>query len=121
MGKKLYVGNLPYSVTDDDLHQMFTKSGNVESAKVVRDRETGRSKGFGFVEMASDQEANDAINKFNGQDFDGRPLTVNEARPPQPKGDRSGGGRSFGGGGGGGGYGGGGGGGGGYGGGGNRY
>ena len=97
MGKKLYVGNLPYGITDEDLTELFSKSGNVESAKVVTDRETGRSKGFGFVEMVTDGEAEDAINKFNGQDFNGRPLTVNEARPPQPKGDRPGGGRGFGG------------------------
>ena len=110
MGKKLYVGNLPYGITDEDLSQLFEKAGTVETAKVVRDRETGRSKGFGFVEMASDGEADEAINKFNGQEFNGRPLTVNEARPPQPKGDRGGGGGRGYGGGGGGGYGGGGGG-----------
>jgi RNA recognition motif-containing protein len=111
MAKKLYVGNLPFKVTDDDLVQLFSRCGNVESAKVIRDRDSGRSKGFGFVEMASDSEAADAISKFNGQDYEGRPLTVNEAKPQAP---REGGGGGFGGGrggrgggGGGGGYGGG--------------
>ncbi len=97
MGKKLYVGNLPFSATDQLLLDTFSEVGQVESAKVIFDRETGRSKGFGFVEMASDAEATAAIDRFNGSDFAGRPLTVNEAKPMAP---REGGG----GGGGGGGY-----------------
>ncbi|HYT88732.1 MAG TPA: RNA-binding protein [Gemmataceae bacterium] len=108
MGKKLYVGNLAYAVTDSDLQQMFEAHGTVQSAQVIIDRDTGRSKGFGFVEMGSDAEAQAAIAALNGVEKDGRPLTVNEARP---KPDGGGGGR--GGGGGGRGYGGGGGGGGG--------
>lgn len=112
MGAKLYVGNLAYSVSDSDLQQMFTAYGSVQSASVIMDRDTGRSKGFGFVEMGSDQEAQAAINALNGKDMGGRALTVNEARPRE---DRGGGGGGYGGGGGGGrgGYGGGGGGGGG--------
>jgi RNA recognition motif-containing protein len=108
MGKKLYVGNLPYSATDSTLQQHFSQVGTVESAKVIMDRDSGRSKGFGFVEMSSDQEATAAIEKLNGQQMDGRPLNISEARPQAP---REGGGRGFGGGGGygGGGYGGGGG------------
>ena len=109
MGNKLYVGNLAYSVRDDSLQQAFSQFGHVASAKVMMDRETGRSKGFGFVEMGSDAEAQAAINGMNGQPLEGRAVVVNEARPRE---DRPGG---FGGGGGGrGGYGGGGGGGGGY-------
>jgi RNA recognition motif-containing protein len=113
MGKKLYVGNLPYSVSDSDLQRMFEAHGTVQSAQVIMDRDTGRSKGFGFVEMTSDAEAQAAITALNGQEVDGRSLTVNEARP-KPEGG-GGGGR-----GGRGGYGGGGGGRGGYGGGGGR-
>jgi len=115
MGNKLYVGNLPYSFRDDDLQQAFSQHGTVTSAKVMMERDTGRSKGFGFVEMGSDAEAQTAINAMNGQQFGGRGLVVNEARPMEPRAPRSGGG-GFGGGGGGGGYGGGrsGGGGGGY-------
>ena len=106
MGKKLYVGNLTYGVTDSTLQQMFEPHGTVQSAQVIMDRDTGRSKGFGFVEMGSDQEAQAAIAALNGQEVDGRALTVNEARP-KPEG---GGGRGGSGGGGGrGGYGGGGG------------
>ena len=118
MGKKIYVGNLAYSVTDTDLMQMFGAHGTVESVQIIVDRDTGRSKGFAFVEMQSDQEAQAAITALNGQDMSGRPLTVNEARP-KPEGGRGGGGGGrggYGGGGGGGGrggYGGGGGGGGG--------
>jgi len=118
MGKKLYVGNLSYGVTDADLEQMFAAHGTVESAQVIMDRDTGRSKGFGFVEMKTDQEAQAAIAALNGQDSGGRALTVNEARPKTEggRGGGGGGGRGgFGGGGGGGGrggYGGGGGGGG---------
>ena len=110
MGNKLYVGNLPYSVRDGDLEQSFGQFGTVTSAKVMMERDTGRSKGFGFVEMASDAEAQAAISGMNGQPLGGRSLVVNEARPMEPRPPRSGGGGS--GGGGGGGYGGGGGGGG---------
>ena len=103
MGKKLYVGNLPFSATDAHLQEIFQQVGTVESARVIVDRDTGRSKGFGFVEMASDEEATNAIAKFNGADYDGRPMTVSEARPPAPReGGGGGGGRGgFGGGGGG--------------------
>lgn len=107
MGNKLYVGNLPYSVRDDDLAQAFGQFGAVTSAKVMMERDTGRSKGFGFVEMASDAEAQAAINGMNGQPLGGRNVVVNEARPMEARPPRSGG---YGGGGGGG-YGGGGGGG----------
>ena len=96
MGNKLYVGNLPFSATDDGLREMFTQAGRVESAKIIMDRDTGRSKGFGFVEMSTEQEAADAIKKFNGVDLDGRSLTVNEARPMAPRdsgGGHRGGGR----------------------------
>src|SRR5437870_11529543 len=109
MGKKLYVGNLAYGISDSDLQQMFEPHGTVESAQVIMDRDTGRSKGFGFVEMGSDQEAQAAISALNGKEIEGRPLTVNEARPKTEGGGSRGGG---GGGGGRGGYGGGGGGGG---------
>ncbi len=97
MGKKLYVGNLPFSTTEQALTDMFAACGTVESAKIITDRDTGRSKGFGFVEMSNDNEAQDAINKFNGSDFGGRPMTVNEAKPMAPRESRGG----FGGGGGG--------------------
>ncbi|HCX80807.1 MAG: RNA-binding protein [Curvibacter sp. RIFCSPHIGHO2_12_FULL_63_18] len=117
MGNKLYVGNLPYSFRDEDLQQAFAAHGSVSSAKVMMERDTGRSKGFGFVEMGSDAEAQTAINAMNGQQFGGRGLVVNEARPMEPRPPRSGG---FGGGAGGGGFGGGRSGGGGYGGGGDR-
>lgn len=100
MVKKLYVGNLSYGTTNSDLNSMFETHGTVESAQVIMDRESGRSKGFGFVEMSNDQEAEAAINALNGQEFDGRTLTVNEARPKE---DRGGGGRGRGGYGGGGG------------------
>ena len=106
MGNKLYVGNLPYSVRDGDLEQAFGQFGSVTSAKVMMERDTGRSKGFGFVEMGSDAEAQAAINGMNGQSLGGRSVVVNEARPMEARPPRSGG---FGGGGGG--YGGGGGGG----------
>lgn len=101
MGKKLYVGNLPFSATDDSLRAHFASAGNVESAQVIMDRFSGRSKGFGFVEMSSDDEAAQAISKFNGQDFEGRSLTVAEARPPAPREGGGGGGGGYGGGGGG--------------------
>jgi RNA recognition motif-containing protein len=134
MGNKLYVGNLSYNVRDDDLQQAFAQYGTVSSAKVMMDRDTGRSKGFGFVEMGSDPEAQAAINGMNGQALDGRAIVVNEARPREERpggyggnrggygggggtggggyggGGRSGGGGGYGSGGGGGGYGGGGGG-----------
>ena len=120
MGNKLYVGNLAYNIRDEELQQAFAQYGSVSSAKVMMDRETGRSKGFGFVEMGSDAEAQAAINGMNGQALDGRAIVVNEARPREERpggfgggGGRSGGGGGYGGGrsgGGGGGYGGGGGG-----------
>ena len=91
MGNKLYVGNLPFSATDDSLKEMFEKAGQVDSAKIITDRDTGRSKGFGFVEMSTDQQAADAITKFSGADFEGRALTVNEARPMAPRESRGGG------------------------------
>ena len=102
MGKKLYVGNLPYSVRDGDLEQAFGAFGSVTSAKVMMERDTGRSKGFGFVEMGSDDEAQAAIGGMNGQPLGGRAVVVNEARPMEDRPPRSGGG-GFGGGGGGGG------------------
>ena len=105
MGNKLYVGNLPYSVRDEDLQQSFGQFGAVTSAKVMMERDTGRSKGFGFVEMGSDAEAQAAITGMNGQPLGGRSVVVNEARPMEARPPRTGGG--FGGGGGGGGYGGG--------------
>jgi cold-inducible RNA-binding protein len=110
VAKKLYVGNLSYEVTNADLEQMFAEFGSVRSAEVIQDRDTGRSKGFGFVEMADDNAAQEAIKGLNGKEQGGRPLTVNEARPRE---ERGGGGGGGGGGrrGGGGGYGGGGGGG----------
>ncbi len=85
MGKKLYIGGLPYSTTQEALASLFSEVGTVESARIITDRETGRSKGFAFVEMSSDTEAQSAIDKFNGQDFEGRRLTVNEARPQPPR------------------------------------
>ena len=85
MGKKLYVGNLPFNSTDESLQEIFAQAGSVQSAKIITDRDTGRSKGFGFVEMASDQEAADAIQKFNGAEYGGRNMTVAEARPMAPR------------------------------------
>ena len=109
MGNKLYVGNLPYSFRDEDLQQAFAAHGTVSSAKVMMERDTGRSKGFGFVEMGSDAEAQAAISGMNGQQYGGRGLVVNEARPMEARPPRSGGfGGGGGAGGGGGGYGGGG-------------
>jgi RNA recognition motif-containing protein len=112
MGNKLYVGNLSYNIRDDDLQQAFAQYGSVASAKVMMDRDTGRSKGFGFVEMGSDPEAQAAINGMNGQALDGRAIVVNEARPREERPGGFGGSRGggYGGGAGGGGYGGGGGG-----------
>ena len=103
MGNKLYVGNLPYSVRDSDLEQSFGQFGAVTSAKVMMERDTGRSKGFGFVEMGSDAEALAAIEGMNGAPLGGRSLVVNEARPMEPRPPRTGGGGGYGGGGGGGG------------------
>ena len=94
MGNKLYVGNLPYTVRDDDLQQSFSAFGNVNSAKVMMERDTGRSKGFGFVEMRSGDEAQAAIRGMNGQSFDGRALVVNEARPREERPTGFGGGRA---------------------------
>ena len=106
MGNKLYVGNLPYTVRDEDLQQSFSEFGSVNSAKVMMERDTGRSKGFGFVEMGNDAEAQAAISGMNGQSLGGRSITVNEARPMEARPPRTGG-YGGGGGGGGGGYGGG--------------
>src|SRR4029078_12406727 len=106
MGKKLYVGNLPFSATDQILSDTFAQCGTVESAKIIMDRDSGRSKGFCFVEMSSEAEAADAISKFNGADYEGRAMTVNEAKPmapPENRGGGGGGGGGFGRGGGGGG------------------
>ena len=97
MGNKLYVGNLPYDTNEDDLTALFAKAGNVSTVNVMRDRETGRARGFAFVEMATDQDAQNAISKLHEHSFGGRTLTVNEARPQQPRS----GGSGFGGGGGG--------------------
>ncbi len=109
MSMKLYVGNLAFQTSSEDLQQLFAQAGTVESASVVEDRDTGRSRGFGFVEMASKEEGEAAIAQFNGKEFNGRNLTVNEARPREDRGNRGGGGGrgGFGGGrgGGGGGYG----------------
>ena len=91
MGKKLYVGNLSYTVTSDDLQQLFTPHGTVQSAEIIEDRDAGRSKGFGFVEMSSDEEANAAITALNGQMHGERALTVNEARPRENRGGNGGG------------------------------
>ena len=101
MGRKLYVGNLPFSATEQELIDTFSQCGTVETAKLITDRDTGRSKGFGFVEMSNDNEAQEAITKFDGQDYGGRPMKVNEAKPMEPRrgGGGGGGGRGgFGGG-----------------------
>jgi len=102
VAKKLYVGKLSYNTTDSDLRTMFEEFGSVESVQVIMDRDTGLSKGFAFVEMGSDQEAQAAISALNGKEVDGRTITVNEARPREDRGGRSGGGggRGYGGGGG---------------------
>jgi len=92
MGRKLYVGNLPYSASESDLTEKFGASGTVESAKLITDRDTGQSKGFGFVEMATDSEAQAAIEALNGADYGGRPMKVNEARPQQKRSGGGGGG-----------------------------
>ncbi len=101
MGKKLYVGNLPYSASEETLTSFFGQWGTVESARVIMDRETGRSKGFAFVEMSTDEEAAEAISKSDGQEFEGRAMRVSEARPQEGGGGRGGGGGGRGGGGGG--------------------
>lgn len=101
MGKKLYVGNLSYNVTSSELEALFAAHGTVQSAQVIEDRDSGRSKGFGFVEMGSDEEAQAAIKALNGQEHSGRPLTVNEARPREERGGGRGGRGGYGGGGGG--------------------
>ena len=88
MGKNLYVGNLSYAVTDAELNELFSQFGKVDSARVITDRDTGRSKGFGFVEMADDAEAQAAIDGMNGKEDHGRTLTVNEAKPREPRGPR---------------------------------
>ena len=100
MSRKLYVGNLPYETTESDLETLFAEAGAVESVNVIRDRETGRARGFAFVEMATDQDAQAAVTQLNDRSFGGRRLTVNEARPQAPR--SGGGGGGFGGGGGGG-------------------
>jgi RNA recognition motif-containing protein len=94
MGKRLYVGNLPFSITDQDLGSIFAEVGQVVSAKVVMDRESGRSKGFGFVEMNTDEEAAKAISQFNGGELEGRQLKINEAKPMEPRTGGGGGGGS---------------------------
>jgi RNA recognition motif-containing protein len=98
LGKKLYVGNLSHNVGKNELEQMFTAYGSVISAQVINDRETGQSKGFGFVEMGTDQEAQAAISALSGKSIEGRDLTVNEARPQEARGGRGGGGGRRGGG-----------------------
>src|SRR5215216_4969877 len=92
MSMKLYVGNLAFQTSSNDLQQLFAQAGTVESASVIEDRDTGRSRGFGFVEMASKEEGESAISQFNGKEFNGRNLTVNEARPREDRGNRGGGG-----------------------------
>jgi len=92
MAKKLYVGGLPYTTTNDELKDAFSKAGTVVTATVITDKFSGRSKGFGFVEMSTDEETNAAIEMWNGKDFGGRTLTVNEARPLEPRAPRTGGG-----------------------------
>ena len=101
MGKKLYVGNLPFTATEDSIADQFAACGTVDSVKIITDRDSGRSKGFGFVEMSTDDEAQKAISMYNGQDFGGRKLTVNEAKPMAPREGGGGGGRGGRGGGGG--------------------
>ena len=93
MGKKLYIGNLPYSATEQLLAEKMSECGTVESAKIITDRDSGRSKGFAFVEMSTDAEAQSAISKFDGSDYEGRPMTVNEAKPQAPRENRGGGNR----------------------------
>ena len=90
MGKKIYVGNLPFTATNESLNELFAQFGSVDSSKIVMDRDTGRSKGFGFVEMSVDGDAQSAIDKLNGSDFGGRSIVVNEARPMEPRENRGG-------------------------------
>lgn len=97
MGNKLFIGNLPFSATDASLESMFAQAGTVDSAKVVTDRDTGRSRGFGFVEMSSSEEAQACISRFNGTDLDGRAMSVSEAKPQAPRESRNSGGGRFGG------------------------
>lgn len=97
MEKRLFVGNLSYNLTQEEMAELFAQYGNVESAKILTDRETGRSKGFGFVEMSTPEEAQEAISKLNGYDFQGRKMSVSIARPQAPRENSGGGGRSFGG------------------------
>ncbi len=92
MSKRLYVGNLPYTITEDALNELFSEAGPVDSVKLITDRDTGRSKGFAFVEMTTDEGAEHAIADLNGRKIEGRPITVNEARPQQPREGRMGGG-----------------------------
>lgn len=92
MGRKLYVGNLPYSTTEQMLHEIFGPCGTVDSANMITDRDTGQTKGFGFVEMSSDSEAQKAIQELNGTELEGRQIKVNEAKPKAPRGGRGGGG-----------------------------
>ena len=103
MSKKLYVGNLPFTTTEEALRDLFAQAGTIESVSIITDKFTGRAKGFGFVEVSSEEEMNAAIEKFNGYNLDGRDITVNEARPKVPRENRGGGGGGYGGGGGGGG------------------
>ncbi|MBI4085447.1 MAG: RNA-binding protein [Candidatus Liptonbacteria bacterium] len=98
MAKKLYVGGLSYNTTDDGLRDAFAQAGNVTSANVIKDKMTNRSRGFGFIEMSTDEEAQAAIDMWNGKDLDGRKLTVNEAKPMEPRANRNGNGGGFGGG-----------------------
>ena len=96
MGKKIYVGNLAFSATESTMNDLFSQHGTVESCRLITDRDTGRSKGFGFVEMSTDEEAEKAISSLNGHELDGRALTVNEARPQAPRSSTYGGSHSFG-------------------------
>ncbi len=96
MSKKLYVGNLPFTAQEDSLRNLFAQIGTIDSVSIITDKFTGRSKGFGFVEMSSDQEADAAIAKFNGYNLEGRDITVNEARPKAPREDRGGSGGGYG-------------------------
>jgi len=107
MGTKLYVGNLPFNTTENELQELFTQAGAVQEVTLMQDRFTGKSRGFAFVTMSTDEEAQNAISKLNGHSIEGRSLTVNEARPREARPPGGGGGRGYGGGGGGGGYGGG--------------
>ena len=106
MGTKLYVGNLSFNTTENELQELFAQAGAVQEVTLMQDKFTGKSRGFAFITMGSDEDAQNAISKFNGQTIEGRPLTVNEARPREPRPPGGGGGRGYGGGGGGGGYGG---------------